>query len=138
MAALQTERADTFVWQNMHALYQSAHGHLPAKAVAAMNAAKASMDKQRPQTNAAVAGFRVGRREGGKPRARSGQTSEAAGRTPRPGRPRRRLRGNRRLGGSGRSAAIGGAAGSAEPGPVGLPRRAPQASMAPQLRASRG
>jgi len=57
--AFQTERADTFVWQNMHALYQSAHGHLPANAVAAMNAAKAAMDKQRPQTNAAVTGFRV-------------------------------------------------------------------------------
>ena len=28
--ALQTEGADTFVWQSMHALYQSAHGHLPA------------------------------------------------------------------------------------------------------------
>jgi signal transduction histidine kinase len=56
---VQTEGADTFVWQNLHALYQSAHGHLPAKAVAAMNAAKAAMDKQRPQTDAAVAGFRV-------------------------------------------------------------------------------
>jgi signal transduction histidine kinase len=57
--AVQTEGADTFVWQNMHALYQSAHGHLPAKAVGAMNAAKAAMDKQRPQTDVAVAGFRV-------------------------------------------------------------------------------
>jgi signal transduction histidine kinase len=40
--ALETERADTFVWQ-------SAHGHLPATA----------MDKQRPLTDAAIDEFRV-------------------------------------------------------------------------------
>jgi signal transduction histidine kinase len=40
--ALETERADTFVWQ-------SAHGHLPATA----------MDKQRPLTDAAIEEFRV-------------------------------------------------------------------------------
>jgi len=57
--ALQTEQADTFVWQSSHALYQSAHGHLPARAVEAMNASKAAMDAQRPRTNAAVAEFRV-------------------------------------------------------------------------------
>ena len=59
VGALQTEGADTFVWQSAHALYQSAHGHLPARAVEAMNASKAAMDAQRPRTNAAVAGFRV-------------------------------------------------------------------------------
>jgi signal transduction histidine kinase len=57
--ALQTEQADTFVWQSSHALYQSAHGHLPAKAVEAMNASKAAMDAQRPRTDVAVAGFQV-------------------------------------------------------------------------------
>ena len=31
VGALQTEGADTFVWQSAHALYQSAHGHLPAR-----------------------------------------------------------------------------------------------------------
>jgi signal transduction histidine kinase len=56
---LETERADTFVWQSAHALWLSAHGHLPARLVDAMNASKAAMDKQRPQTNAAIAGFRV-------------------------------------------------------------------------------
>ena len=59
VGALQTEQADTFVWQNSHALYQSAHGHLPAQAVAAMNASKAAMDAGRPRTDAAVAAFRV-------------------------------------------------------------------------------
>ncbi len=79
-----------------------------------------------------------GRREGGKPRARSGQTSEAAGRDaaagPSPAAPAGQSAPGRQ---AGRSAAVGGAAGSAEPGPVGLPRRAPQASMAPQLRGGR-
>jgi predicted regulator of Ras-like GTPase activity (Roadblock/LC7/MglB family) len=46
-------------WPTSHALWLSAHGHLPAKLVDAMNASKAAMDKQRPQTNAAIAGFRV-------------------------------------------------------------------------------
>ena len=59
VGALQTEQADTFVWQNSHALYQSAHGHLPAQAVEAMNASKAAMDAERPRTDAAVAAFRV-------------------------------------------------------------------------------
>ena len=59
VGALQTEGADTFVWQNAHALYQRAHGRLPAKAVQAMNAGKAAMDAQRPKTDAAIAGFRV-------------------------------------------------------------------------------
>ena len=67
VGALQTEGADTFVWQNSHALYQSAHGHLPAKAVEAMNASKAAMDAQRPRTDAAIAGFRVAAKRGGKP-----------------------------------------------------------------------
>jgi hypothetical protein len=40
--ALETERADTFVWQ-------SAHGHLPSTA----------MDRQRLLTNAAINEFRV-------------------------------------------------------------------------------
>ena len=33
VGALQTEGADTFVWQSAHTLYQSAHGHLPARAI---------------------------------------------------------------------------------------------------------
>jgi signal transduction histidine kinase len=57
VGALQTEGADTFVWQSAHALYQSAHGHLPARAVEAMNASKAAMDTQRPRTSAAVGDF---------------------------------------------------------------------------------
>jgi signal transduction histidine kinase len=57
VGALQTEGADTFVWQSAHDLYQSAHGRLPAQAVAAMKAGKAAMDAQRPRTSAAVAGF---------------------------------------------------------------------------------
>jgi hypothetical protein len=57
--ALQTERADTFVWQNAHDLYQSTHGHLAARAVQAMNAGKAAMDAQRPKTDVAIDGFRV-------------------------------------------------------------------------------
>jgi len=40
--ALQTERADTFVWQ-------SAHGHLP----------RTAMDKQRTATDSAITGFRL-------------------------------------------------------------------------------
>jgi signal transduction histidine kinase len=40
--ALQTERADTFVWQ-------SAHGHFP----------RTAMDKQRTATDAAISGFRA-------------------------------------------------------------------------------
>jgi signal transduction histidine kinase len=59
VGALQTEGADTFVWQSAHALYQSAHGHLPAQAVEAMNASKAAMDAQRPRTSAAVADFQA-------------------------------------------------------------------------------
>ena len=59
VGAIQTEGADTFVWQSAHALYQSAHGHLPARAVQAMNASKAAMDAQRPRTSAAVAVFQV-------------------------------------------------------------------------------
>src|SRR5580693_8970369 len=62
-AALQTERADTFVWQSSHALDLSAHGHLPAKALGAMNASKAAMDAQRPRTNAALAAFEVAAKE---------------------------------------------------------------------------
>jgi signal transduction histidine kinase len=61
--ALQTEAADTFVWQSAHALYQSAHGHLPARAVEAMNASKAAMDAQRPRTDAAITVFQVGAKE---------------------------------------------------------------------------
>src|SRR3984885_9307208 len=57
VGALQTEGADTFVWQSAHDLYQSAHGRLPAQAVAAMKASEAAMDAQRPRTSAAVAGF---------------------------------------------------------------------------------
>src|ERR1700722_10972782 len=57
VGALQTEGADAFVWQSAHDLYQSAHGRLPAQAVAAMKASKAAMDAQRPRTSAAVAGF---------------------------------------------------------------------------------
>ena len=57
--ALQTERADTFVYQSAHAVYQSAHGHLPAKAVDTMNGMQAAMNAQRPRTSAAIAGFRV-------------------------------------------------------------------------------
>jgi hypothetical protein len=57
--ALQTEGADTFVWQSSHALYQRAHGHLPPQAVQAMNASKAAMDAQRPRTSAAVAVFQT-------------------------------------------------------------------------------
>src|ERR1700722_18644535 len=59
VGAIQTEGADTFVWQSAHGLYQSAHGHLPARAVQAMNASKAAMDAQRPRTSAAVAVFQV-------------------------------------------------------------------------------
>src|SRR5580704_10767541 len=59
VSALQTEGADTFVWQKAHALYQSAHGHLPAKAVDAMNAGKAAMIAQRPRTDAAIPRIRV-------------------------------------------------------------------------------
>ena len=40
--ALETERADTFVWQ-------SAHGHLP----------RTAMDKQRTATDSAISGFRL-------------------------------------------------------------------------------
>ncbi len=63
VGALQTEGADTFVWQSAHGLYQSAHGHLPAKAVETMNASKAAMDAQRPRTDAAIAGFQVAAKE---------------------------------------------------------------------------
>ncbi|MGD0702605.1 MAG: nitrate- and nitrite sensing domain-containing protein [Trebonia sp.] len=59
VAALQAEGADTFVWQKSHALYQSAHGRLPAKAVEAMNASKAAMDAQRPRTDAAITDFKA-------------------------------------------------------------------------------
>jgi signal transduction histidine kinase len=59
VGALQTEGADTFVWQNAHGLYQSAHGHLPASAVEAMHASQTAMDGQRPRTDAAIAEFRV-------------------------------------------------------------------------------
>jgi signal transduction histidine kinase len=62
-AALQTERADTFVWQSAHALDLSAHGHLPAKVVQAMKASEAAMDAQRPRTNAALAAFEVAAKE---------------------------------------------------------------------------
>ena len=59
VGALQTEGADTFVWQSAHALYQSTHGRLPASAVEAMHASQTAMDGQRPRTDAAIAGFRV-------------------------------------------------------------------------------
>src|SRR5580692_5925225 len=56
VGSLQTEGADTFVWQSAHALYQSTHGRLPASAVEAMHASQAAMDGQRPRTDAAIAG----------------------------------------------------------------------------------